>query len=126
MPINFLNITLRADPKERPRQAELSGRGVGFEAHHLLEKRFAALVGVGLDEIISVALTPRWHRNVGGVGNNLDASIVRRLRDFGINPRAASPKQVWQAHRDVYNDIGYEDWAHAVYDAYFKGTGVDF
>jgi RHS repeat-associated protein len=112
--------------KELIRASGLSGHSVGFEAHHLVEKRFAEKLGIAEDEIISVALTPRWHRNVRGFGANLDYQIVGELKRLGTTPEAASLTQIWQAHKAVYFRLGQVDWAQAIYEAYFKSRGIPY
>ena len=106
------------------KEAQVSGRGLGLEAHHLLEKRYASLVGVSKDDIISAAATPQWHRNLRGMGDNLDALITRRLKQMGTSPSKASLEDVWEAHRYVYTQTGHYDWAEAIYRAYFEPLGV--
>jgi hypothetical protein len=108
------------------KESGLSGRGVGLEAHHLLEKQFAARLGLNQADIISVPLTPKWHRNVGGFGNNLDAVINAEIRTLGSTPSSASAEVIWQAHRNVYLRHGYREWAEAIYEAYFKSRGIAF
>ena len=104
--------------------ADLSGQGLGFEAHHLVEKQFAKRIGVAEDEILSVALTPKWHRNVGGFGINFDATITSELKALGTSPKDATIKQIWLAHKNVYGRAGYSEWADAIYETYFKKLGV--
>jgi hypothetical protein len=108
------------------REAKLSGRGVGFEAHHLLEKQFASRLGIAEEEIISVALTPKWHRNLGGMGTNLDAKIMAELARMNAPAGTATVEQIWKAHRNVYERLGQPDWAHAIYDAYFSSRGIPY
>jgi hypothetical protein len=107
-------------------QKGLSGSGTGLEAHHLLQKVFASKLGLNADDIISVALTPQWHRNVGGGGINLNDTIMRELRGQGATPASATIDQIWQAHRNTYTRLGQEHWAQAIYDAYFKSRGVSY
>jgi RHS repeat-associated protein len=86
----------------------VSARGEGLEAHHLVEKRFAKNLGLSSDEILSVALTPQWHRNVGGWGEAISPRISRALREMKTNPVEATAEQIWRAHRDVYRSLGPE------------------
>lgn len=115
----------------------LSGNGIGFEAHHLLEKQYAKKFGVKKGDIISVALTPMWHRGVNGekiigVGTNINWKIENELmRIVGVDNkrianRIATPEQIWQAHKKVYENMGHDDWASAVYEAYVKKLGIDY
>ncbi|MDE7417716.1 MAG: hypothetical protein K2N44_15670, partial [Lachnospiraceae bacterium] len=107
-----------------------------FEAHHLLEKQFAARFGVKKSDILSVALTKLWHRAVGAketgdLGVNIDDRINKALeRITGMNyknaKKNATMQQIWQAHKEVYESIGHSDWAHVIYDAYVKSKGIQY
>ena len=61
---------------------------------------------VSQGDIISVALTPKWHR---GVANSI-----------------ATPENIWKAHKTVYEGIGHNDWANAIYEAYVKPLGISY
>ncbi len=108
------------------RELGMSGRGTGLEAHHLLEKRFAGSLGLDRDQIISVALTPRWHRNVGSWGQAISPRITRELQLLGTTPANATAGEIWVAHRNVYHRLGQPEWAQAVYDSYFKSRGLSY
>ena len=123
--------------KKLIKESGLSGKGEGLEAHHLLEKQYADKFGVSQGDIISVALTPEWHRGVNGemvigAGVNINARIEAELMSIvGVNDRAtansiATPENVWQAHRNVYESIGHSDWANAIYEAYVKPMGINY
>jgi hypothetical protein len=98
----------------------------GFHAHHLVARRFSHLIGVHEDDIIAVALSPRLHNNVGGMGVHIDSLINNVLRRIGAVRHQETLGQVWIAHREVYHDIGYPEWADAIYDAYFSKRGVPY
>ena len=125
------------DLKKLISEAGLSGAGEGLEAHHLLEKKFASLFGVEADDIISVALTPEWHRGVDGekligAGANIDALIDEELMKLvGTNSKRllkdlSSAEDVWKATKKVYESLKHEDWAEAVYEAYVKIKGIQY
>lgn len=110
---------------------------MGFEAHHLLEKQYASKFGIKQGDIISVALTSKWHRGVNGEkiigeGVNINARIENELMSImGVNNRKiansnATPEQIWQAHKKVYIDIGQSDWASAIYEAYVEKLGISY
>jgi hypothetical protein len=133
--VNIAEDMLRANPETYYKYSELrdlikskglSGKSQGFEAHHLLEKRFANKLGVNQDDILSVALTPQWHRNVRNGGANIDHEIVSEIIKMGTTPSNASIAQIWKAHKKVYSKMGQSDWVKALYEAYFKNKGVDF
>lgn len=113
------------DLKELIKRAGLSGRGLGLESHHLLEKRYAGIVGVKQSEIISVPLTPQWHRNVGGFGDNLNNLISRELQAMGVIG-APTAEQEWMAHRNIYHRAGFSEWTDALYIKYFKPMGINY
>jgi hypothetical protein len=99
----------------------------------LLEKQFAKKMGVKQEEIISIPLTPGWHRNldnplptVRNRGVNIDREILTEVRKSAPSVSEATPAQIWDAHRYVYTRIGREDWAKAVYDTYFRPLGVPY
>ncbi|MBU3218117.1 hypothetical protein LL033_22130 [Clostridium estertheticum] len=67
------------------REAELTGKSIGFESHHLLEKQFSNKFGINQRDIISVHLTPKWHRGVNGSkiigeGKNINNAIEREIK----------------------------------------------
>ena len=118
-------------------QINSSGLKGSFESHHLLEKQFADKFKISnADDIISVPLTSRWHRGVGGStigqGINIDAKINRELKKITgsatvrMAKASATAEQIWQAHRNVYYDIGQGDWADAIYEAYVKKLGINY
>lgn len=117
------------DLKKLIKNSGLSGSGRGFEAHHLLEKQFADVFGVNKGEIISVPLTPQWHRNVNSaMGNNIDNLINSELDKILTNTgkSSAGAKEIWEAHRNVYEKIGQSDWAKAIYEKYVRGLNIPY
>lgn len=113
-----------------------------FQAHHLWEKRFARLIGVAEDDIISAPVLPRYHvaRNgvvkskgvpfgvpYGIIDTNYDVEISNYLTQrLGVMPENASLQQVWKAHRDIYLRHDQVDWANAIYELYVKPKGISF
>ncbi|WP_152754121.1 hypothetical protein, partial [Clostridium estertheticum] len=117
------------DLKKLIKKSGLSGNGKGLEAHHLLEKQFADVLGVNKNDIISVSLTPQWHRNVNSaMGNNIDNLINSKLDSILTNTgkSSAGVQEIWEAHRDVYEKIGQSDWANAIYEGYVKKFNVPY
>ncbi|MBU3179423.1 hypothetical protein KPL47_24440, partial [Clostridium estertheticum] len=119
------------------REAELTGKSIGFESHHLLEKQFSNKFGINQGDIISVPLTPKWHRGVNsskiiGEGKNINNAIEREIKKItGTNTQRAAiknatPEQIWQAHRNVYEGMGQKDWAEAIYSAYVKNLKIPY
>jgi hypothetical protein len=76
-------------------------KGTGLEVHHLIEKRFAGVLGVKPNSIPSVALTPQEHeiftqlwRQQIGYDNQLRA----------LTTSNATPADIWNAAQVVYAD----------------------
>ncbi len=122
--------------KELKKILKNMGASQYFEAHHLLEKQFAARFGVKKNDILSVALTKLWHRaegakKTGGLGVNIDDRINKALSritgmDYKNAKKNATLQQIWQAHKEVYESIGQSDWAHVIYDVYVKPKGIQY
>ena len=95
--------------------------GRGLEAHHLVEQRWAHVLGVAAADILAVPLTPGQHRNVGRWGRNLDYMIENQMRRMGVQDIAdPTREELWQAHRSVYQRIGRTDWSDAIHEEYFS------
>ncbi|WP_044967160.1 hypothetical protein [Sorangium cellulosum] len=121
------------------RTSELKGE---FEAHHLWEKQFAALIGVAEEDIIAAPVLRRYHRAVNGIvktrgqplgipygviDSNIDVMITNYIEQRLRVPRAsATIQQVWVAHREVYLRLGQGSWADAIYDLYVKPRGIPY
>jgi len=71
-------------------------RGTGLEAHHLVEKRFAGILGIKSDNIISVALTKEQHR--------IYTNRWRTEIPYGSNYNVISKKKLLNAAQKVYKD----------------------
>ena len=139
-------VTKRSDPdtyytydelRALTKESGLTGRNVGFESHHLLSKQFASKFGVSQGDIISAPLTPMNHRGSGGekilgAGMNINNAIQKELKNIvGTKTeraavKNATPEQIWQAHRNVYEKMGNNDWAKAIYDAHVKHLGIPY
>lgn len=142
----LLKGTNRSDPASyysynelhaKLREAGVTGKNTGFEAHHLLSKQFAEKFGLSKGEIISVSLTPLNHRGSGGskiigAGKNINDAVQKELKKItgSQTERAAiknaTPEQIWQAHRNVYEKMGQREWAQAIYQAYVKPLGKPY
>jgi RHS repeat-associated protein len=89
------------------------------EIHHLIEKRFAKLLGVSSDKILSVAIdklthgqiTAEFRKKIGYLGDRLST-----IRTF-----TATLQDLWNALRDVYKDD--TEILDILWDTYFKGKG---
>lgn len=93
---------------------------------------FAKRLGLDPNKIIAVPLTPLNHRNVGGpsinigAGSNIVASLQAAFDAMGTTVEKAGASQIWQAHKSVYIELGHEEWANAVHEAYFKSMGIPY
>ena len=119
--------------------SDLRGR---FEAHHLWEKQFARLIGIAEDDIIAAPVLPRYHRAVNGIvkpssrplgimygviDSNIDIMITNYLEQrLMVSPQSATLEQVWVAHREVYQRLGQESWANAIYELYIARKGIPY
>lgn len=37
-----------------------------------------------------------------------------------------SAQKIWEVHRKVYTDLGFEDWAQLIWEVYFKPLGLPY
>jgi hypothetical protein len=72
-------------------------KGTGLEVHHLIEKRFAALLGQKADEMASIALTEAEHQAF--------TNAWRKLIPYGEGTVDATRKQIEDATREIYKDF---------------------
>lgn len=71
-------------------------RGTGLEAHHIIEKRFAALLGVDETQMLSVAVTRAEH--------DAFTAAWRSEIGYGAGTHNATAEQVLAAARKIYKD----------------------
>ena len=81
----------------RALSAEL--RGTGLQAHHLLEKRFAGVLGQSTDDMLSVAVTQAEHQ--------VFTNAWRQAIPYGAGTSAATPELITATARQVYS--GYPE-----------------
>jgi RHS repeat-associated protein len=99
----------------------------GDAIHHLVEKRFWRQMGFASaaeakNKILGVEIGQWLHGPTGRGG----PTITDQLRDK-INHRlsdTATLQEIWEAHRDVYREFGYDDWVDLIWESYFKNSGV--
>jgi len=78
-----------------------SGAGKGFEIHHLIEKRFADLLGVNKNQMPSVVLDHSTH--------SAYTQMWRQLLPYG---QGHTIEEVYAAARLIYaNSPDYLEWA---------------
>jgi len=70
--------------------------GQGLRAHHLIEKRFATLLGVDQKKMLSIALTPKEHQ--------IFTNQWRNLIPYGNRTRRATRDEVLDAAREIYKN----------------------
>jgi hypothetical protein len=109
--------------------------GNALNSHHLLSERFAPLMEISdPGDIIAVALSPKWHQGVRklgadkiiGEGSNINALINNRLVEMGASKINPTKVQCWQAHKQVYEQLGRTDWAKAIHSKYFQPLGIEY
>ncbi len=95
--------------------ADLAGvRGsAGLAVHHILEKRFASLMGVEPNDIPGIVLTKVYH----------DQTITSELFKALPTGQTYNAQQIWNEYRRVYTRLGHMDWLDAIWP-YFAGRGV--
>ena len=71
-------------------------RGTGLQAHHLMEKRFADVLGQSADDMLAIAVTPAEHQ--------VFTDAWRQAIPYGAGTRAATPELVTATARQVYAD----------------------
>ncbi|MBN2835414.1 MAG: hypothetical protein JXR48_10665, partial [Candidatus Delongbacteria bacterium] len=69
-------------------------QGLGLQAHHIIEQRLAAALGLNSNEMLSVALTKAEHQAF--------TNAWRALIPYGTNYDLLSPQKVWEVAQKVY------------------------
>ncbi len=94
----FAGLSRAGDHGIRPYgQLRTALQGTGLQAHHLIEQRFAAVMGQNARQMLSVAVTPAEHQ--------VFTNAWRRLIPYGqAGTRAATRESVTQAARQIYAD----------------------
>jgi RHS repeat-associated protein len=71
-------------------------QGTGLQAHHLLEKRFAAILGQAESQMLSVAVTRAEHQAF--------TNAWRQAIPYGAGTAGATPQTILAAAREIYKD----------------------
>jgi hypothetical protein len=80
-------------------------KGTGLEAHHVVEKRFAQVLGITDQKLMkSVALTPDEHQ--------IFTNAWRKWVPYGTDYNTLTKAQIWVAAQDIYK--GFPDILKAV------------
>jgi len=87
----------------------------GLERHHLIEKRFAGVIGVKPGDLPADYVLPQEHRGPGSI-----TSELRQRLPYG---EEHAPEAIWEAHREVYAEKGRLDWIEAI-QPYFEALRV--
>ncbi len=69
-------------------------KGTGLQAHHLIEKRFAAVMGEKASEMLPIAVTWAEHQ--------VFTNAWRAAIPYGAGTAAATQQQVYDAARNIY------------------------
>ena len=73
-------------------------KGTGLQAHHIIEKRFAEVLGLKSDFMSSVALTREQHQAF--------TNAWREWFPYGITDYASLTKdKIWEAAQNIYKEI---------------------
>ena len=87
----FVELEFRKDGKLR-----YALQGTGLQAHHLLEKRFAAILGQAESQMLSVAVTRAEHQ--------VFTNAWRQAIPYGAGTAGATPQTILTAAREIYKD----------------------
>jgi len=93
------NLLSRASPFgiQPYNQLTTALRGTGLQAHHLIEQRFATLLGQNARQALSMAVTPTEHQAF--------TNAWRALIPYGeAGTGAATPESVMSAARQIYSN----------------------
>lgn len=71
-------------------------KGTGLDAHHLIEKRFASILGVSEGSLMSVAVTKAEHQRF--------TNAWRKAIGYGDGTANATNDQILAAAREIYKD----------------------
>ncbi len=88
-------------------------RGADLEVHHLIERRFADLLGLNKGDIPAVVLDRIFHQQ------EVTAQLFKLLPTGG----KYEPQDIWNAYRKLYGDLGHPEWLDAIWP-YFERWGV--
>jgi len=75
-------------------------KGKGLQAHHLIEQRFANILGVSPSSMKAIALTKAEHQ----VFTNAWRNSIGYSTSQGVNTINATKSQVFDAAREIYKD----------------------
>ncbi|MEL7567918.1 MAG: RHS repeat-associated core domain-containing protein, partial [Dehalobacterium sp.] len=97
-------------------------KGTGLETHHLIEKRFAKILGINANEIMSIAIDPKLHDEITAairkeIGYSLDLS--KKLRTTN-----ATAQDIWDALEKVYTNKGMSIYLDSIRSV-FEKKGVN-
>ena len=90
----------------------------GLERHHLVEKRFADVLGVEPGDLPADYVTPQKHRGPGSI-----TSELRQRLPYGEPYAEEQLPKIWEAHKIVYEKRGRFDWVEAI-RPYFEALEV--
>lgn len=80
-------------------------KGQGLHAHHLIEQRFAKMLGVKPGDMASIALTPAEHQvftNAWRQAIPLGQGTANATRDQVMN----AAKQIYKEYPDILKSLG--------------------
>ena len=84
-------------------------KGTGLQAHHIIEQRLVRHLGIDLNSILSVALTPAEHQKF--------TNAWRQVFKYGMDYRTLSIDDIWKAAQEIYKD--YPDLLDAAHKILF-------
>ena len=79
--------------------------GTGLEVHHLIEKRFADILGINADDILSIAIDKETHKRITKAFRKLihyNLKDMRNAKENIIYTGTAVAQDIWNALVEVY------------------------
>jgi hypothetical protein len=79
-------------------------KGLGLQAHHLLEKRFADVLGIKANDILSIAIDKKTHQQI--------TNRMRELMPYNTTFKkyTYSAQDVWDNTVKVYKELGMTEY----------------
>ncbi len=101
-------------------------KGTGLEVHHLIEKRFADTLGLKADDILSVAIDQKTHDKITQLFREKIKynSFWDFLHPDRLTTSRATPQQIWEAIKEVYEDCGMEQYLDIIKEQIQKSSNV--
>ncbi len=100
-------------------------KGTGLETHHLIEKRFAKALNINPNDILSIAIDKKTHKQITRMfRERIGYACDLRHR---IRTTNASAQDVWDATEYIYKELGMEQYLAPLKQQLINsGANIDF